>query len=230
MIDRTINSFHPSRSTIPNHVGIIPDGSRRWARQAGVSLYESYVHAMRLLTEIIAFLFEAGVRIVSVYFSSSQNFERPEQEVDSFCRAETFFCKEFFPAVANRYRVRVKFCGDQSLVPQFLVDALKNLVEGTRKFSGNELNICVAYNPIDELWDSMNRSSTPAEFINNLRITTPVDLIIRTGKANLISNFLPLQSGFARLYFPDKLFNELKLDDIAEIIDTFKEIERRYGE
>ena len=88
----------------------------------------------------------------------------------------------------------------------------------------------MAYNPFVELLESSLKSNSPTDLLNNLWISTPVDLIIRTGNANLLSNFLLLQSGFARLYFPDKLINDICKKDIEAIIDEFCKIERKYGE
>ena len=104
------------------------------------------------------------------------------------------------------------------------------LREMTKENVSKRLNICIAYNPLYEIWESAKKSSTPSDFLNNLWVKTPLDLVIRTGKANLISNFLILQSGFARMYFIDKLFNDIQISDIKQIMDTFKKNERKYGE
>lgn len=196
----------------------------------GVSYCESYNYALESLTHIIDFLFGNGTNIVSVYFSSSQNFDRPETEINAFCHAEADFCDSFILPVIQKYSVSVDYCGNERLIPQYMLDSLRHLKTTTKDNFEKHLNLCVAYNPFEELWDSLKEADSPSDFLNKLWVSTPIDLIIRTGKANLISNFLPLQSGFARLYFPEKLFNDLNKDDIRTILEDFQGIERRYGE
>ena len=122
------------------------------------------------------------------------------------------------------------FFGNNRLLPQYFLNSLDELKSRTKECTSKYLNLCVAYNPFIELWESILKSNSPDNLLNNLWVSTPVDLIIRTGKANLVSNFLILQSGFARLYFPDKLINDISHDDIKSIIDDFNKIERKYGE
>lgn len=229
-MNSVFDSYHPTRGVSPNHVGIIPDGSRRWAKIHGVSYYESYDYALEKLSQIIDCFFESGTNIISTYFSSSQNFDRPESEVEAFCKAEANFCDIFILPVIQKYNVRVDFCGNEQIIPQYMLDSLQRIKSQTKGNSGKQLNLCVAYNPFDELWHSIKYADSPAEFLNKLWVSVPLDLIVRTGKANLISNFLPLQSGFARLYFPDKLFNDLNQYDVKTILEDFRGIERRYGE
>ena len=222
--------FHPTRGNVPNHIGLIPDGSRRWAKSRGISYFESYEIAMAKLSQILDFLYGKGVGTVSIYFSSSQNFDRPKEEIEAFCKAESNFCSHYILPSVQKNKIKGDYCGNAQLVPGYLLDSLEELKSKTMEMTGKRLNICVAYNPFDELWQSFNSSDSPEEFLHSLWVPDPLDLVIRTGKANLISNFLPLQSGFARLYFPDKMINDLTLDDIAEILNDFSELNRKYGE
>ena len=224
------DGFHPSREVVPVHVGIIPDGSRRWAVKNRVSYYDSYDLAMKNLCQIMDLLYDKGVDMISLYFSSRQNFERPDVEIEAFCKAESNFCDNYILPIARKNDLRVTFCGDRALLPRYLLDSLTNIEERTRGCTGRKLNLCVAYNPLVELWESSLRSNSPDDLVNNLWISQPVDLTIRTGNANLISNFLLLQSGFARLYFVEKLINDISKSDIEEIMDDFYKIERKYGE
>lgn len=229
-MDNVFDNYHPTRGIIPNHVGIIPDGSRRWANKRGISYYESYNLALRNLCKIIELLYKMGINTISVYFSSSQNFERPMVEIEAFCKAESNFCNNFVLPIIQEYDVHVDFYGNNSLLPQYFLNSLVELKLRTKECVSKQLNLCVAYNPFVELWESILKSNSPVDLLNNLWISTPVDLIIRTGNANLISNFLLLQSGFARLYFPNKLINDICQEDIKAIIDDFNKIERKYGE
>jgi undecaprenyl diphosphate synthase len=81
-----------------------------------------------------------------------------------------------------------------------------------------------------EIIEAFNRSGTPELFYKHLAVSNPVDLIIRTGGANVMSGFLPLQSGFARLYFTDTLFNDFLAANLAEILGLFRNTIRKFGE
>lgn len=223
-------NFHPSRNLIPNHVGIIPDGGRRWARNHGISYYESYLISMKKICEMMDLLYPIGINMISIYFSSSMNFLRPCQEVIDFNKAEEEFCKSYLNPLVIKYGLHVDFCGNQELIPDGFLATLNSIKRKTQSNNAKYLNLCVAYNPLNELWESAKKSSTPDEFVENLWIPSPLDLIIRTGDANLLSNFLPIQSGFARLYFIDRLFNDVCVTDVKDIIKTFSQINRKYGE
>jgi undecaprenyl diphosphate synthase len=224
------DKYHPSKRSIPNHVGIIPDGSRRWAIKNCISYYESYDMAMQNTCQIIELLYNMGINIISLYFSSSQNFERPVNEIEAFCKAESNFCNCYILPVIQKNDVHVDYYGNDSFLPLYFLESLNELKLRTKECTSKQLNLCVSYNPFVELWESIKKSNSPDSLLNNLWISSPVDLIIRTGKANLVSNFLLLQSGFARLYFPNKLINDLCQEDIKGIIDDFIRIERKYGE
>lgn len=226
----SFDNYHPSRESVPNHIGIIPDGSRRWARINGTTYFESYNYAMIKLVRIIDYLYSEGVKELSLYFSSTLNFERPKKEIDDFCRAESLFCSDYVQTVIQNYNVSVDYYGNVDLLPGFFQDSLAAIKTKTINHIGRQLNLCVAYNPFDELLEAVNRSDSPANLLSNLWIKTPVDMIIRTGQVMLLSNFLILQSGFARLFFPDKLINDLDLEDVKMMIADFKQFERKYGE
>lgn len=229
MID-VFENFHPSRNVIPNHVGIIPDGGRRWAKNHGISYYESYIISMKKIYEIMDLLYSLGINMISIYFSSSMNFLRSNKEVIDFNKAENEFCMTFLTPLLRKYGLHVDFCGNQELIPDDFLITLNYIKEHSQRNNAKYLNLCVAYNPLNELWESAKQSSTPDEFIENLWISKPLDLIIRTGDANLLSNFLPIQSSFARLYFVDKMFNDISVTDVEDIINSFSQINRKYGE
>ena len=98
--------------------------------------------------------------------------------------------------------------------------------------SGNRkgtLNLLLAYDPIEEIIQAFRTSTNHERFYEDLWVTKPVDLVIRTGGAKLLSNFLPLQCGYARLYCYDKLFNDFTTEDLDEVVHQFSMIERKFG-
>jgi len=222
-------NFHPSYNKIPNHVGIIPDGTRRWAIKNDVDLFDAYYQAMLLLGEIIKYLFKRDVNIISLYFSSLQNFKRPKHEIDAFCNAEAIFCQKVLTELLLEYTFKVNIIGDSEIIPRFLLEESKEIEKQTNENSIREINLCIAYNPISEIQNAI-KHSRGSNFLQFLQVKQPLDIVIRSSGANLTSNFLPLQSGFARLYFIEKFFNDVCIKDIESIINSFENIDRKYGE
>jgi undecaprenyl diphosphate synthase len=224
------SNFHPAKSNIPFHIGIIPDGTRRWAIQNNIPLYESYKLAMDKLIKIVAYFFDSGVREISIYFSSEQNFKRSSIEIEQFCRAETYFCEEYISSLICSRNVQINFVGNKELIPKYFLETLVNLEKKSISNKLLKINLLVAYNPFYEIKEAINNSPTIDEFPNFLKINTPLDLIIRTSDAVLLSNFLLIQSGFARIYNISKLFNDTEMDDYKKIFSHFYSLERKYGE
>lgn len=228
-----MNNFCPNYSRIPEHVGIIPDGGGRYAQSNNISLYESYIISIGKLYEFLEYLYDIGVKKVSVYFSSKQNFRRTQNEIDDFEAAELVFLKEYIPKLVGRYSdLRVNFLGNvQMLSDNFQIEMARILRNATyNTVDSLNLNLCVAYDPFDEL-KSIAENYSPKKNIKDLMwCSHPLDLIIRSGGDNVLSNFMLLQSGFARIHTEQKMFNELIIEDIVEIINSFNGEERKYGE
>lgn len=223
------NSFHPGMSG-PFHAGIIPDGTRRWALTNNVSPAGAYMLAGTVMKEVIICFLEEGVHEISIYLSSEQNFKRTGDEVDAFCRAGASFSETLLAGIAESFGLKVVPVGNMGIIPGYLRDALERVKQMTAGNSGGRINLCVAYNPVEEVFDAARHAGTCSDVLKGLWVKTPLDLVVRTGGANLLSNFLPMQSGFARLYFLEKMFNDVEVDEIRQIVASFREIKRNYGE
>lgn len=229
MLHPAFENFHPLPHGTPRHVGIIPDGGRRWSRLHGLSLLDSYRVSIQKLAEISAYLFARGVTTVSIYCSSTQNFRRSPEEVDAFCRAAGEFCSRHAPPVVAAHGTRVAGVGRREVLPDHLRADLERIEHQTRENTATRVNLCVAYNPLYEAFEAARQASTPQEFLERLWIGTPADVIIRTGGSNLLSNFLLMQAGFSRVYFLDMLLNDLRLEDVGATLDAYERIEHNYG-
>lgn len=227
-----LDIFHPSSNNSPFHIGIIPDGGRRWAKREGVSYLDSYSVSMKKLISILDELYSGETKVISVYFSSIQNFRRTNDEIFAFCTAESEFCDKHILSMIDKYNIKIEAIGDRDIIPTYLFNSIKRIEEKTAKNSGKKLFLCIAYNPLQEISEALaqlDKSTIKKNFLAHLWLPVPLDLVIRTGGANLLSNFLLLQSGFARLYFVEKLFNDLTNEDIQEILEMFKSVNRKYG-
>jgi undecaprenyl diphosphate synthase len=226
----TTDTFHPENTIIPRHVGIIPDGGRRWAQSKGCSLTDSYNKTKVLIRDMVIFLTNSGVFEISIYLSSIQNFRRSAQEVEAFINVSTFAFQNDILILAREKKLRINIAGNRKAIPETFLKAIDFAESETRDFKKGKINILVAYNPVDEIIEATMKSNNPEDFLKNLWVTTPIDLVIRSGGADLLSNFLPLQSGFARLIFIDKLFNDLTINDLKQILKGFFDMERKFGD
>jgi undecaprenyl diphosphate synthase len=191
---------------------------------------EGYAHAMDNLFRLLSFAFERAVCSLSVYMSSAQNFRRSSAQIEAFCSAEAAACETLLPGLVRRFDARVSIVGNVSRLPEYFRRVLDNIPGKQLSTATRRLNLCFAYDPFDEIEHALQQRKESNCLANYLWISQPLDLVIRTGSANLISNFLPLQAGFARLYFSDKMFNDFTVNDFDQVLDSFAGEERLYGE
>ncbi len=222
--------FHPTPGPVPLHVGIIPDGGRRWAKANGCKLEEAYFETKSHMLKLVTFLYGYGVREISVYLSSIQNFRRPPEELKANLMIVETALQNEIATLVRQFNLVVKVAGNREVLPANISASFRLLERDTSLHTGGRLNLLMAYDPLEEITEAQKSSDGPGMFYKHLLVNTPVDLVIRSGGANLISNFLPLQCAYARLYFSTKLFNELTIDDVSEILEKFAETDRKFGE
>ncbi|QDZ20930.1 ditrans,polycis-polyprenyl diphosphate synthase [Chloropicon primus] len=229
-----------SSGPIPAHLGIIMDGNRRYATRRKLHTTSGHLKGFDKLHEMLFWLLDVGIRNVSVYAFSIDNFKRTEDEV----RALMDLAHEKFQALLNdmdlihRYQVRVLVTGDLARVPVKVGEAAESLMEATRKHSKCVLNICFAYTgcydigcAVKAVAGEVERGEVdPSEVDGRLvrdRLLThgmpPVDLLLRTSGEKRLSDFLPWQCGGAHLAFIDTLWPELSLWDLAQVILEYQD-------
>ena len=227
----TMYDFYPSRGKVPDHIGLIPDGTRRWAQVNGVSLTESYYISTRKIAEHIEFLFGYGIKTISLYHSTYQNIlNRSNEELKPIKDATALFCNQYLIGIINRFHTKVLVKGHLDVIPNEVKKIIDQIPVVSESSAETELYVLIAYNPLEEVLNAARSSKGNGNFIECLWVPKPLDLVIRTGGAALLSNFLPLQAGYARLYFLDKLFNDVDLEDYKKILHSFQELTRKYGE
>jgi len=223
-------NFHPNKTDTSLHIGLIPDGGRRWAKKNNVSLEESYAVTRDLLQDLAKYFFSHGVSELSIYLSSAQNFRRSKAEISSFTEVTSNALSNEIINLAMLLNLRINIVGNSDSIPDYIMSSLE---ENNMKFDDQHvgtINLCIAYNPIEEIVNATKLSGSINNFLDYLWVKNPLDLIIRSGGANLTSNFLPLQSGFARLYFLDELFNDVSLRTVKNIMKEFLLLNRKFGD
>jgi undecaprenyl diphosphate synthase len=205
------------------HLGIIPDGGRRWARRSGVSLLESYRVSMARLCAVTETLLAAGVDEISIYLLSKANLRRSAAELEAISIAIDQLLEGML-----QLGLSITTAGDLSLVRPELRTAVERAAATPPKMRGRT-NLCIAYDPVDEV-NAARRASNGDDLFRHLWVTSPVDLVIRTGGAQTLSNFLPLQCAYARIVFRDELFNDLDVDQLVSSVQDHERRELLYGE
>lgn len=214
-----------------SHLGIIPDGGRRWSRLKDVSLLESYKRSMDKLGEYLEAFYKWGIPLVSVYMLSKPNLSREAYELTPVIEAECSFLDKIVPALARGWNLSVRVAGKLDYIPDSLRTAAAKV---TKEQSDTErkLYLCIAYDPFDELFEAIRTGVTwhsKEQLIQNLWVSDGIDLVIRTGGGVTLSQFLPLQCSYARLIFLKELFNDTTVDDFIRIIEDHEHLNLLFG-
>ncbi len=223
-------NFHPTKNSKLLHIGLIPDGGRRWAKKNNVSLKESYSVTRDLIADFVKYFFSNGVGEISIYLSSSQNFRRSNAETEAFTQVTVNALGNEIIKLAKLINIEVNIVGNSSSLSSNTISLFAEHNKKIQKHNSKKINLCISYNPSDEIEHAIKQIEGDRSFVEYLWVKKPIDLIIRSGGANLTSNFLPLQSGFARLYFLDELFNDVSLASVKTILNEFLLLNRKFGD
>jgi len=203
---------------------------RRWARINKKSLSVAYQRAAEKLGEAIGFFFVKGVVSVSVHGFSKDNLKRRPDELQPIYEAGAFLCTTVLRPLAQRWEASVRHAGPHALLGEKNQRAIDDLCETTANLNSRKIFLCIGYDPMDEILQALEAAPTASELWNYLWVPEKVDLVIRTGDAPLLSNFLPLQCGYARLCFIDKLFPDVDVHDMEKALTSFPLSGRLFGE
>lgn len=230
---------------LPHHVAIIMDGNRRYAKNLGLSEEEAYSRGKEKLEEVLEWCLELGIKILTVYAFSTENFKRSRKELDIlfrlFKQAMEDTCHD---ERIHKNGVRVNVMGKLELLPEDIRDAAKKLMEKTRNYKNYVLNIALAYGGRQEIVDAIreiarkvregkiNPEDVDERTVSSHLYTKDVpdpDLILRTSGEERISNFLLWQLAYSELYFADVYWPAFKKEDFLRAILTYQQRKRRYG-
>ena len=227
---------------IPNHVAIILDGNRRWAKKRGMKPQEGHYRGFTNLENLADSGFSKGVKVLSVYAFSTENFSRAKDEVDYLMDLFAVAFKKYFEK-QNKKNVRIVFSGRREPLPKKL---LKMIDEGTEKTNNNTgpiFNICVNYGGRPEIVDTTKKICEMVKngeisiddidedlFTKNLYQDLPaIDLMIRTSGEIRLSNFLLWQNAYAEFYFPEVEFPGFDEKEFDKALEVFDKRNRRFG-
>jgi len=222
---------------VPECVGIIMDGNRRWARKRGLPGYLGHSQGKEKLKEFISFAKKAGVKYIIAFAFSTENWKRPEEEVSYLLG---ILLKIFRDDREDfiREQIRVRYAGDISTFPQELQSEMRRLEEDTKHFEGLVLTLCLSYGGRSELLHAMN--SCLAEGVGEVteqeiskRLYTAgmpdPDMIIRTSGEMRLSGFLPWQTAYSELFFTNTLWPDFSEKEFLGMVQEYSSRERRMG-
>ena len=230
-------------SNFPYHIAIILDGNRRYAKKHINSLWSGHEIGAEKVTNLIEWAIELGVKKLTLYVFSMENFRRNKNEVSYLM--ELF--RKNFSRIKNSDKfkkddVRLNFIGRLYLFPDDIQKLMQELMEETRNRKSLTINFAIGYGGRSEIVDAvkgitrdvMNGKIIPDDideelFANYLYISDEPELIIRTGGEIRISNFLIYQGAYSEWYFIKKFWPEITKRDIIKAIEEYKRRERRYG-
>lgn len=223
---------------LPQHMGIIIDGNGRWAKSRGLPRSAGHKAGSDNLKKQIEFLFDLGVKNLSLYCFSSENWKRPEQEVD--------YLMQLFDEMLDEYKkdyidrdVKIIISGDLSdeRLPINVRTKAKELIDITSGKTSNILNLCINYGGRQEILKAVNELVKLGEEVDEKTFEKhlytygmlPLDFIIRTSGEKRSSNFLPWQATYSEWEYPKKCWPSFSKRDMIKAIKSFMSRNRRFG-
>lgn len=221
---------------LPKTVGLIMDGNGRWAQQRNSPRTEGHTAGIRKMIELAIHAFHCGVNNVVCYGLSTENLNRPKQEVEHIYKL-VIDIFDTFTALFRQERACVKYVGNLNSLPAPVLASINRAEETLKEFEncGRTLYVAIAYGSRSEIVRAVNTAVergifvTEQDFLSLLDFPTEPELIIRTGGERRLSNFLLYQASYAELYFSDKLFPDFTKEDFDSALEWFSERKRRHG-
>ncbi len=227
---------------IPNHIGIIMDGNGRWAQERGKIRSAGHRAGVDTFKRLMKYMSKVGVKYVSLFVFSTENFKREKQEVDFLMDLFVKMFKDEFNEIMEA-NARVVFSGRGEPLPKKVLEAMRDAEEKSKSNTGPVLNICINYGGQYEIVDTMKKvcelykdnkislDDITREFIQEslYQNLPPLDFVIRTSGEQRISNFMLYQSSYAEYYFPQTYFPDFTEDEFDKAIIEFNKRNRRFG-
>lgn len=231
------------KGIVPNHIAIIMDGNRRWAREKGLDYRVGHKEGAKTLEKIVRYSKDVGIKYITVYAFSTENWKRSKEEVGALM----FLLKSYLDDYGKRAdteNIRVKVLGDISALSDGLQKSIRNVEERTKENNGIVFSIALNYGGRDEIVHAvkdivndcqngiLNVDQITEETISNYLYTKEIpdpDLVIRTSGELRTSNFLPWQIVYSEFLFLDKYWPDFSEEDIDNAIIEYQKRNRKFG-
>jgi len=228
-------------NNIPRHIAIIMDGNGRWARKRGLSRSMGHREGSVTLKKIVEACYNLGVKYLTVYAFSTENWSRPKEEVDELMKLLLEYLKNAEKELKGK-NVRIRVIGDRKRLPAEIVSEIERVEEKTSHNDGLIFIIALNYGGRQEIVDAVNAIAEDIKNGNITEINEEVisqrlytrdipdpDLLIRTSGELRLSNFLIWQSSYSELFFSDVLWPDFTPKHLEEAILSYQGRQRRFG-
>ena len=227
---------------IPYHIGIIVDGNGRWAKEKGLSRSMGHLEGSKTLRRISLYAFEKGVKVLSAFVFSTENFKRSKEEVDYLMN---LFVKEFGTnfKIFKEKNIKVVFSGEKKGLPNDVQKVIAKMEQETINNAAGMFNVCINYGGRKEIVETSKKLAqmvvdekikiediSEELFKKNLYYDLlDIDLLIRTSGEIRLSNFMLYQLSYAELYFPKTYFPDFLEKEFDLALEEYTKRDRRYG-
>lgn len=227
---------------VPYHVGIIMDGNRRWARSNGLKNSDGHKEGYNTIKEISKHIYKEGVKILSIFAFSTDNFKRSDEEITYLMN---LFIKGFkeLKKTYNEDNIKLIFSGRREPLRKDVLKSMDEIVESTKNNTGGILNICINYGGQAEIIDTTKKLIQKVQnkelevdeineetFSKNLYQDLPaIDLLIRTSGELRLSGFMLYSSAYSELYFSKLYFPDFKMNEVKKALEEYNLRDRRFG-
>ena len=226
---------------VPKHVAIIMDGNGRWAKKRGLPRSAGHLEGSKTLEKLALHAIDMGVNVLSVYAFSTDNFKRDKEEVDYLMDLAVKYFNTKFEKI-NKRGIKVVISGRKANLRDDVVKAINSIEEKTKNNKEGILNICLNYGGQEEIIDGAIRLAQDIK--NGLDVSEfkredfykymyhelpPIDLLIRTGGEERVSNFMLYEMSYAEFYFTNTYFPDFDKSELNKALFMFDNRDRRFG-
>jgi len=231
------------KQRLPKHIAIIMDGNGRWAKQKGKLRVFGHKNGVKAVRDVVEGSAEIGVKVLTLYAFSTENWNRPKAEVDVLMNLLVSSLKKELKLLQDN-NIKLQAIGNLEKLPKKAKIELEDVIQQTKKNSHLVLNLAISYSAKEEIVNAFKKISKKIvnnqlsieeideNIINNhlyTRNLPDVDLVIRTSGEKRISNFLLWQIAYAELYFTDLFWPDFRKTHLIEAILDYQQRERRFG-
>jgi len=227
---------------IPNHVAIIMDGNGRWATKRGLSRSEGHLEGSKTLQKLTEHIFNKGVKVLSVFAFSTENFKRSKEEVDYLMNLFIKMFKTNFKTLKSK-NIKIVFSKKENGLPEKLEKIIEQIESETKDNTAGIFNICINYGGQDEIVDTTKKLCKKVlsgeldinDIDNNIfeqnlyQYLPPIDLLIRTSGEKRVSNYMLWQLAYAEMYFPGVHFPDFNSNEFDKALEVYTSRNRRFG-
>ena len=230
-------------NNLPTHIAIIMDGNRRWAKAKGMPASFGHKEGAKTLEKIVRYTNKIGIKYITVYAFSTENWKRTTEEVNSLMTLFQSYL-DYYSKKADSENIKVKIIGSRVGLSERMKESIKNCMERTKNNTGTTFSIALNYggreellNAIKEIAEEVKENKLEVENISEEKINSKLytnyapdpDLLIRTSGEIRLSNFLPWQLVYSEFVFVEKNWPDFEEEDLDLAIEEYQRRTRKFG-